>query len=69
MSKSSNGAKGFEAEIHIATLRGLYGDLRESLDNPGARGELWTQIEATHGQLGNLLGGDGAADTAGSSAR
>jgi hypothetical protein len=67
MGNASNAAHGFEAQIHIATLRGLYGDLRDNLDDPDTCGELWNQIKATHGQLGDLLGG-GAADAADSSA-
>ena len=67
MTNTIKGTQGFEAEIHIATLRGLYGDLREKLDDPGECGELWNQIEATHGRLGDLLGG-AAAGANGSSA-
>ena len=46
-----------EAEMHILTLRGLYGDLRDCLRDPGERGTLWAQIQVANSRLAELLHG------------
>jgi hypothetical protein len=46
-----------EAEMHIATLRGLYGDLGQTLDDPSECGQLLAQIDTAHDRLEELLRG------------
>ena len=44
-----------EITIHIAALRGLYGDLAENLHDPDECNELWAQVETEHEQLAALI--------------
>jgi hypothetical protein len=57
-----------EAEMHILTLRGLYGDLRDCLHDPGERRELWAQIQVANRRLAELLHGPALEPAQGSAA-
>jgi hypothetical protein len=43
------------ARVHLAVLRGLYGDIAENLDDPGACNELWVQIDDEQARLAELV--------------
>ena len=55
VSTSLTPAQAARAAQHIATLRGLYGDLGDALNDPGLRRELFGRILSEQKLLASLL--------------
>jgi hypothetical protein len=51
-------AQNTEAHVHVAALRGLYGDMAESLHDSAECNDLWSQIEEQQRQLAALITGE-----------
>jgi hypothetical protein len=50
-----NSAETTQVGVRIATLRGLYGDLAQSLDDLETRVDIWAQIADEQDQLESLM--------------
>jgi len=50
-----NSAETTQVGVRIATLRGLYGDLAQHLDDLETRVDIWTQIADEQDQLELLM--------------